>query len=71
MGPYVVFPAQLACGTDGFLGRWMRTTAVLGLAAGLSSTVLSTAVISAWSRWFDPAMHPYKMALPSADAPRS
>jgi hypothetical protein len=40
--------------TGALTGMWWRYTAVTGLAAGLSGTVATSAVVDAWARFFEP-----------------
>ncbi len=37
-----------------YTGLWVRSTTMVGLAAGLSGTVATSAVVDAWARLFQP-----------------
>lgn len=47
-------PHPLGAAADAWHGLWWRYTAVTGLAAGLSGTVATTAIVDAWARLFEP-----------------
>jgi hypothetical protein len=45
-----------------YTGLWVRSTTMVGLAAGLSGTVATSAVVDAWARLFQPGTHPGERA---------